>query len=112
MKEENGMSILGGMPNNKPIGQETPIRKMPYRIMFVCVGAASLLLMPALTEATATSAKPGHASRTVVVGTAAQTSSNTAPRVSPYAIANKQRAAESKGGHFSALQKPARRVNR
>lgn len=85
---------------------------IPLRMALAGLVAGSLLLMPILAEAAAQRAKPGHAPRTIVVGTASQSAKNTAHRVSPYAIANRQHAAESKAAHPPVLQHAARRVKK
>jgi hypothetical protein len=87
-------------------------RGIPLRMALAGLVAGSLLLMQSLAEAAAQSAKPGHAPKTIVVGTASQSVTNAAPRVSPYAIANRQHAAESKATHAPVLQSAARRVSR
>lgn len=87
-------------------------RRIPLRMALVGLVASNLLLTPILTNAAVQSAKPGHAPKTVVVGTASQSATNAAPRVSPYAIANRQHAAESKATHPRVLQPAARRVKK
>jgi hypothetical protein len=103
------MLIFGEMQHGKPICRVAPKRGMQFRMALAGLVAANLLLVPALAADVAQSAKPGHASRVVVLSATPQ--SNTQPRVSPYAIANKQRAAESNARHFPALQLPVRRAN-
>ena len=97
------------MRHEQICGQE---RGTPLRRAHAVLVASSLLLMPFLTEATVQSAKPGHAPKTIVVGAASQSAGNTPPRVSPYTIANRQRATESKTAHAPVLQPAARRVSR
>ena len=87
-------------------------RGIQLRMALAALVASSLLLTPILTEAAVQSAKPGHAQKTVVVGTASQSATNAVPRVSPYAIANRQHAAESKATHPRVLQPAARRVKK
>ncbi len=104
------MTIFGEMQHKEPICRSTPKRGIPFRLMLAGLVAGNLLLMPILAEAAAQSAKPGHAPKTVVVVTTSK--SATAPRVSPYTMANRQRAAESKTAHLAALQPAARRVGK
>ncbi len=87
-------------------------RGIPLRMALVALVASSLLLMPILAEAAVQSAKPGHAPKTVVVSTPSQSATNAEPRVSPYAIANRQHAAESKATHPPVLQHAARRAKK
>jgi hypothetical protein len=105
------MSIFGEMQHDGPIDRTAPETGIPLRIVLAGSVAGSLLLMPALTEAAFQSAKPAHAPKTVVVSAAPQSATNAQPRVSPYAIANKQRAAEARS-RLSATQLPVRRVSR
>lgn len=90
-------------------GQE---KGMPLRIVLAGLVTSSLLLTPILAKAAVQSAKPGHAPKTVIVGTASKSATNAAPRVSPYAIANRQHAAEAKATHPPVLQHAARRVKK
>jgi hypothetical protein len=110
----NGFGLTPAeMRHDEPIYRAEPERGIPLRIALVALVASSLLLTPILTEAAVQSAKRGHAPKTVVVGTASQSATNAAPRVvSPYAIANRQHAAESKATHPPVLQPAARRVKK
>ena len=103
------MLIPEAMQHEQICGQERGIR---LRVALAGLVAGNLLLTPILTEAAIQSTKPGHAPKTVVVGTASQSATNAAPRVSPYAIANRQHAAESKATHPRVLQPAARRVKK
>jgi len=108
---ENRMLISGEMRYDEPISRTYPERVIPFHALLVGLVAGSLLLIPVLTLAAVPSAQPGHAPGKIVVSAAPQSASNGLPRVSPYAIVNKQRAAAGKS-QLPAMQLPVRRVNR
>jgi hypothetical protein len=103
------MLIPDAMRHEQKCGQK---RGMRLRMVLAGLVASNLFLTPIPTEAAVQSAKPAHAPKTVVVSATSQSAANTAPRVSPYAIANRQHTTVAKTAHSPVLQLTARRVNK
>ena len=103
------MLIFGEMRHDEPILRAEPERGIPLRMLFAGLLAANLLLMPALAEA----ARPRGKARADIRVRQLQ---NAAPRVSPYAIANRQRATAPKPVHLPTMHPsvggPHKPVNR
>jgi hypothetical protein len=103
------MLIPDAMRQEPICGQK---RGMRLRMALAGLVAGNLLLIPILAEAAVQNAKPGHAPKTVVVPAPSPSAANAAPRVSPYAIANRQRVTEAKNAHAPVPQLTARRIRK
>jgi hypothetical protein len=95
------------MRHDEPICQAAPAMGIGFRvamrdyarhIVLASLVAGSLLLLPNQAEAAAQASTPANA------GVATSSAGSVGARVSPYAIANRQRAAASRPAHLPMLQ--------